>query len=275
MRLSKFLTILAVALAASVSSTATAQLQPKTGIEPKLFDRTARTITEFYPSVRTLSTAGLCTITSTNGTLLPISATRRGGPYGYIVSNAEASITGMTVTTSIAAMAYAGKVQIGIMDQSSDTTPICSGYRICGDLWNGQPKCEEVVAGPSTVLSESTRVISTYAYSRITSARVSSCSGWDADDALIVRSTPHLAMNYRIGGSASTVDMLSVCVTHLLAGTGVLHCATPSQLSVDTAANTVNVLDDAFSMGSDGTSCPQDRSSFTIKYRASPNATTY
>ena len=73
MRLSKFLTILAVALAASVSSTATAQNQPKTGIEPKLFDRTARLEPYAIPVVRTLpSAAGSCTLTATQAAASPL-----------------------------------------------------------------------------------------------------------------------------------------------------------------------------------------------------------
>ena len=51
----------------------------------------------------------------------------------------------------------------------------------------------------------------------------------------------------------------------------------PRDLTFDTSlrGNSVYVLDDAFSLGVAGNSCPQDGSGFMVRYRASPSAVTY
>lgn len=285
MRLSKFLTIAAVALAAAASSTATAQLQPKTGIEPKLFDRTARDRDQVVTQVRTLATqSGLyCTQTATNAAApAVISTSLLTNVAGYMVSAVgAASLTGWTITTSIAPMAYAGKVQVHISDTAGDTTPACQYVQICGDLWNGSPKCDtfDGTSVSGTQVGETVTLLSSSSFSRITRLRLSSCSGVDADDTLFVKQTPHIALKYRIS-STPTTDVLSVCGYQQMPTTtanAAMRCVPASQLSFDTslAANSVNILDADFRVGASLNQCLPENSTIQVWYRASPNATTY
>lgn len=285
MRLSKFLTIAAVALAAAVSSTAAAQLQPKTGIEPKLFDRTGRDREQVIPQVRTLATQSTtyCTQTATNAAApAVISTSLLTNVAGYMVSAVgAASLTGWTITTSIAPMAYAGKVQVHISDTAGDTAPLCQYVQLCGELWNGSVDCEEYngTASSATQVGETVTLLSAGSYSRITRLRLASCSGVDADDTLFVKQTPHIALKYRISNTP-TRDVLSVCAYQHMPTTtanAAMRCVPASQLSFDTSliANSVNILDADFRVGASLNQCPPENSTIQVWYRASPNVTTY
>ena len=271
--------LIPLTLAAS-ASIAVAQLQPRGGLEPKMLDRTGRYQTESFEMVRTLTTGasagGACTITSTQPASIAahrISSTVRTGHFGYVVNRLPgASVTSIS-TTDIAPMPYFGKVQIVISDLGSGSTPACTAYRIDGDLWNGTPDYEAL----TTTLNESTRPTSAKSWSRITSVQLTGCSGFDASDALFVRVTGNLALPRRIGTTPGTYDVLAVCLTRLQAGTTQQACVSPSLLSFDTSiyANSVNVVDTDFALGTTQNGCPPDGSDIVIRYRANPNAVTY
>lgn len=285
MRLSKFLTIAAVALAAAASSTATAQLQPKTGIEPKLFDRTARDREQIVPQVRTLATQSTtyCVQTAT-AAVAPavISTSLLTNVAGYMISAVgSASLTGWTITTSIAPMSYAGKVQIHLADLGAGSTPACQYVQLCGELWNGSPKCEtyDGTGSSATQVGETVTLLSAGSYSRITRLRLASCSSVDASDTIYVKQTPHIALKYRISGTPAN-DVLSVCAYQHMPTTtanAAMRCVPASQLSFDTslAANSVNILDADFRVGASLNQCPPENSMIKVWFRASPNATTY
>lgn len=285
MRLSKFLTTLAVVLTAAFSSTATAQLQPKTGIEPKLFDRTARDREQVVPQVRTLATQSTtyCTQTATNAAApAVISSMLLTNVAGYMVSSVgAASLTGWTITTSIAPMSYAGKVQVHISDTSGDTAPLCQYLQICGDLWNGSPYCETAdgTSASTTIVGETVARITAASFSRITRVRLASCSGVDADDTLFVKQSNHVALKYRISATP-TNDIVSVCAYQHMPTTtanAAMRCVPASQLSIDSSliGNSVNILDADFRVGASLNQCPPENSTIAVWFRASPNATTY
>ena len=273
-----------MALAVSVGSTATAQLQPKTGIEPKLFDRTARDREQVVPQVRTLATqSGLyCTQTATNAAApAVISTTLLTNVAGYMVSAVgAASLTGWTITTSIAPMAYAGKVQVHISDTAGDTAPLCQYLQVCGDLWNGSSYCETADGtGSTTIVGEAVTRITAASFSRITRVRLGSCSGVDADDTLFVRQSNHVALKYRIS-STPTRDVVSVCAYQHMpttAANAAMRCVPASQLSIDSSliGNSVNILDADFRVGASLNQCLPENSTIQVWYRASPTVTTY
>ena len=276
--LTRFFFPIVLAIAPAV---ALAQLQPRGGLEPKMLDRTGRTRTEYFQGVRTLTTGasvdGACTITSTQPASIAahrISSSVRTGHFGYIVNQLPgASITSADITTAIAPLPYAAKIQIVISDLGSGSTPACTAYRIEGDLWNGSPDFEQL----TTALSESARPTSAKSWSRVTRVYLTGCSGFDASDALFVRVTGNIALGWRVGTTPGTYDVLSVCMPRLQAGTTQLACVSPSLLSFDTSltANTVNVVDTDFALGTTQNGCPPDLSDFVVKYRANPGAVTY
>jgi hypothetical protein len=273
---------LLITLAIVIPTAAHPQLQVKTGMEPKLFDRTARTLTEDFHRVRTNATTS-CVETATVTAAVPLatSATQRVNVRGYIVGQAVGgSVTGITLTTSIAPMMYAGKVQLAFSDVSGDTVPVCGGYEIRGDSWNGAPQTEIVNAVANVaVVSETLWPISSKSWSRITYVRLSSCGSTDADDLFMVRQTAHVALRYKISTNVTTTDALAVCLDNIGAGASLANgrCAYPSSLSWDTDAdaNTVNLLDVDLGPGASVQTCPTDGSAFYVKYRASPSAITY
>jgi hypothetical protein len=285
MRLSKFLTILAVALTAAVSSTATAQLQPKSGIEPHLFDRTGRDRDQVVTQVRTLATqSGLyCTQTATNAVApAVVSTSLLTNVAGYMVSSVgAASLTGWTITTSIAPMAYAGKVQVHISDGGSASTPICQYLQICGDLWNGSPYCETTdgTGASTTIVGETVTRITAASFSRITRVRLASCSSVDVGDTLFIRQSNHIAFKYRISATP-TNDVLSVCAYQQMPTTALnaaMRCVPASQLAIDSSliGNSVNILDADFRVGASFNQCLPENSTIQIWYRATPYGTTY
>jgi hypothetical protein len=264
-----------------LAQTATAQLQPASGLEPKMLDRTGRTVNEVFPYVRTLATTS-CVQTATVTAAVPYATTttQRTNVHGYIIGFAPGvAPTGITITTSIAPMMYASKVQIAISDVSGDTVPVCRGYEIRGDGWNGQSQVEIVPFSTTTVLSETVWPISSKSWSRITYFRLTGCDSMDADDLVMVRQTAQVALNWRVGPTPGTYDVLSVCLTSIGAGATAVNsrCALPSAFSYDTDidANTINLLDLDFRLGAAGQTCPTDGSSFLIKYRANPGVRTY
>ena len=275
----------ALAAILATAAPAYAQLQPSTGIEPKLLDRTGRFQAYTIPQVRTLAaqTGVLCTATSTALTTVPavISTTLKANVAGYMVSSAgSASLTGWTVTTSIAPMEYFGKVQVLIADVSGDTTPACRYAEICGDLWNGSSKCEyhNGINTGTTQVGETTWLTSDYGWSRLTRVRVAECTSTDADDVLLVRQTPNISLPRRLSQTPGTTDVLSVCASNFVgSAAGSIRCVSPSLLSFDTdlEANSVNILDADFRMGAGLTSCPPENSPIQVNYRASPVARTY
>lgn len=278
---SRFLPTLTLLSAIAFPALAQAPLQPKTGLEPKLFDRTGRTITEHFPYVRTLATTS-CVETATVVAAIPraTSATQRVNIHGYIVGFAPGlSTTGITLTTSIAPMNYAGKVRIGITDVSNDTRPACLSYRIDGDSWNGTPQSETVVSTSSVAISETIHPTTSKSWSRITRVRLAGCNEFDADDLVHIRHTAQVALRYRVSTAAATSDVISVCLDNIGTGGSAANsrCAHPSSISFDTDvdANTVNFLDTDLGPGAALLTCPTDGSSFFIKYRASPYAVTY
>jgi len=257
----------------ATAAPAYAQLQPRDGMEPKLSDRTGRVTIEPFFGVRTLTTGasvdGVCTVTSTQPASLAahrISSSIRTTHFGQIVNQLPgASVTSID-TALIGPMPYASKIQIVISDLGSGSTPACTGYQIEGDAWNGSSQTEIL----TTTINESTRPTTSKSWSRVTRVYLTGCSGFDASDALIVRTTGQIALSRRLSNTPGTADVLSICLTRLQAGTTQLACAAPSLFSYDTDldANTIDVVDTDFALGTTQNGCPPDNSDIVIKYRA-------
>ena len=174
-------------------------------------------------------------------------------------------------------MAYPGKVQVLITDPSADTTPSCRYIRIRGFGWDGADVtyiANGITSGTAQV-GELNYHTTTKSFSQITEVRVAECTGVDADDVLMVRQTPHIALSRKISlGDGAYDDVISVCV-HAPTGAAAIRCVDPALLAFDGAANTVNILDADFRDSTSLATCPPDNSTFTIKYRPSKSLATY
>ena len=277
MRLFKFF-IVSVLLASAQVAVAALPTQTKNGAQVSTFDRIGRFDPYVVPQVRTLANgnASQCTVTSTAITTIPavVSTTLLANVAGFFVSSAgAASLTGWTLTTSIAPMAYSGKVQVGISDVSGDTTPSCRYVELCGDLWNGSQDCEyhNGIASGTAQVGETNFMVSTYSWQRLTRVRVAECTSVDADDVLFVRQTGHIALPRRISSVPATQDVLSVCAsTYAGSSAAAIRCVAPSLLSFDTSlkANSVFVVDADFRAGSSLAGCPPENSTIQVRYFA-------
>lgn len=284
MRLFKTLPLLA-SLVVSQAAFAALPTQVKDGTEIKQLDRIGRFDPYVIPQVRTLANgnASQCTVTSTAITSIPvaISTTLKASMAGFFVSSVgAASLTGWTITTSIAPMFYSGKVQVGISDAGGGSAPTCRYVELCGDLWNGSYYCEihNGINSGTAQVGEANFMTSDSSFSRLTRVRVAECTSVDSNDVVFVRQTGHIALPRRISSSPSTQDVLSVCFsTYSGSSASGARCVDPSLLSFDTTfrANSVNIVDADFRAGSSLAGCPPENSTFQIRYFASPRAQAY
>jgi hypothetical protein len=241
---------------------------------------------EVFPMVRTLGNGAtisvastVCAVTSTVGAPpRTISASARTNIAGYLASQAAAGVvtTWSVESTAIAPMAYAGKVQVGIYDASADTTPTCSGVELYGQTWDGRI-VRETSAAAGIAEATNTRYLSTKSYRRLLRVTLSGCAGVDADDQLLVRQTPHIALSRKVQNSAASGgipekrDVDSICYIPS-SGTAnlAIHCMHPLDVSFDGSsdANTFNIFDTDVAIGAAFNSCPGENGTWVVKYNA-------
>lgn len=276
------ISLLLAAILAASPGVAFAEGQPPHGAPPASMSRTGRAFTYVIPQLRTQTSPASATCTITTGTVTAAMTWYPGASSaptadGFVfvsdpITSLEAVGGGIAYSSALfSAIGQPSRLMVDFYDASANGTLVCSSLTLVGHDWSGRRRTETL-----TSLAETTTTprYTANAYSDLIGIQLLGCSGMATGDLLRIRVSPWISLPVKINASS---DIDAVCVNQTaLASAGQATsrlCLKGSDFTFDLGSNTIYALNDRFQsyLGTESTStCQTDRSTMTIRGRASP-----